>query len=263
MSTANTIVIASTFTADPITDSIQFWLDKLQLTGRVVLTPPFQVLQSLIDPTSILRANAAGLNVILVRWADLTRRDQFAASAPAEDLTAALHSCADENRVPHLVILCSSACESDSSSHQPIHEEWDHQLIHDFDTHPNVFVTTAGEIQSLYPVVHAHDSYGDGLASIPYTPAMFAAIGTMIARKYHMVNQAPYKVIAVDCDNTLWSGVCGEDGPDGIVLDPPRLILQKHLLDQYQKGTLSASAARTMLKMSWRFFTVGKRCRLD
>ena len=238
MSTANTIVIASTFTADPITDSIQFWLDKLQLTGRVVMTPPFQVLQSLIDPTSILRANAAGLNVILVRWADLTRRDQFAASAPAEDLTAALHSCADENRVPHLVILCSSACESDSSSHEPIHEKWDHQLIHDFDTHPNVFVTTAGEIQSLYPVVRAHDSYGDGLASIPYTPAMFAAIGTMIARKYHMVNQAPYKVIAVDCDNTLWSGVCGEDGPDGIVLDPPRLILQKHLLDQYQKGTL-------------------------
>ncbi|MGZ9123741.1 MAG: HAD-IIIC family phosphatase, partial [Candidatus Binatia bacterium] len=238
MSTANTIVIASTFTADPITDSIQFWLDKLQMTGRVVMAPPFQVLQTLIDPTSLLRANAAGLNVILVRWTDLTQRDQFAASVPGDDLAAALHSCADENRVPHLVILCASPCESGSSSQEPIHKEWNHRLIHEFATHTNVLVITAREIQSLYPVAHAHDSYSDGLAAIPYTPAGFAAIGTMIARKYHMLNQPPYKVIAVDCDNTLWTGVCGEDGPEGIVLDPPRLILQKHLLDQHQMGKL-------------------------
>lgn len=234
----NTIVIASTFTADPIVDSIQFWLERLQMSSRVVIAPPFQVLQTLVDPTSLLRANAAGLNVILVRWADLTHRDQFAASAPAADLAAALHSCANESRLPHAVILCSSSPESDKSYQEQLHSEWDNQLIHEFDTYTNVFVMTTGEIQSLYPVVHAHDSYGDGLAAIPYTPARFAAIGTVIARKYHMLNEPPYKVIAVDCDNTLWSGVCGEDGPEGIVLDQPRLILQKHLLDQHRKGTL-------------------------
>jgi len=67
---------------------------------------------------------------------------------------------------------------------------------------------------------------------------MFAAMGTTIARKHHMLIQPPYKVIAVDCDNTLWTGLCGEDGPEGIALDQPRLILQKHLLDQHQNGML-------------------------
>jgi FkbH-like protein len=233
----NTIVIASTFTTDPIVDSIQFWLDKLQMTGRVVMAPRFQVLQTLVDPTSILRANSAGLNVILVRWADLTRRDQVGA-APAEDLAAALRSFVNDSRVPHLVILCSPARESNSFDPEQLHRDCDNQLADAFATYSNVFVVTAEEIQSLYPVVHAHDSYSDGLAAIPYTPAGFAAIGTVIARKYHMLNHPPYKVIAVDCDNTLWSGVCGEDGPEGILLDQPRLILQQHLLDQYQKGTL-------------------------
>ena len=234
----NKIVISSTFTADPIKDSIQFWLEKLQMTGQVVLSPPFQVLQTLVDPKSILRANAAGLNVILVRWTDLTHRDQFSAGAPAEDLAAALRSCVNESRVPHLVILCSSPTESGRSSPEQLHRDSENQLIDEFDSYSNVFVMTTAEIQSLYPVVRAHDSYGDGLAALPFTPAMFAAIGTMIARKYHMLNQPPYKVIAVDCDNTLWSGVCGEDGPEGIVFDEPRLALQEHLLDQYQKGAL-------------------------
>ena len=29
----------------------------------------------------------------------------------------------------------------------------------------------------------------------------------------------PFKVIALDCDDTLWAGICGEDGPQGVVLD--------------------------------------------
>lgn len=240
MKIENTIVIASTFTADPITDSIQFWLDSLQMTGRVVMAPPFQLLQTLLDPTSLLRSNTTGLNVMLVRWADLTHRDQIAAtaSAPVEDLAVALRCSANENRVPHLVILCSSAPRSDRSHQELLHGDWDSQLIGEFDTHPNVSVMTTGEIQSLYRIVHAHDQYGDSLAAIPYTPAMFAAMGTMIARKYHRLIQPPYKVIAVDCDNTLWTGLCGEDGPEGIHLDQPRLILQKHLIDQHETGTL-------------------------
>jgi hypothetical protein len=158
------------------------------MKGRVVIAPPFQVLQTLLAPTSVLRSNPAGVNVILVRWADLTHQDRLAASAsaPAEDLAAALRCSANENRVPHLVILCSSAPPSDRSSKDDLHGDWDDQLIRAFDTHPNVLVMTAGEIQLLYRVVYAHDRYGDDLAAIPYTPSMFAAMGTTIARKYHM-----------------------------------------------------------------------------
>jgi len=40
----------------------------------------------------------------------------------------------------------------------------------------------------------------------------------------------PFKAIALDCDNTLWSGICGEDGPTGIMLDDGRRALQEFML---------------------------------
>ena len=61
-----------------------------------------------------------------------------------------------------------------------------------------------------------HDPHGDELGHFPYTPEFFAALATAIARKSTR-SAPPYKVIALDCDETLWRGVCGEDGPQGIV----------------------------------------------
>ena len=48
----------------------------------------------------------------------------------------------------------------------------------------------------------------------------------------------PYKVIAVDCDNTLWKGVCGEVGAAGIELTPSHLALQHLLVRQHEAGML-------------------------
>ena len=56
------------------------------------------------------------------------------------------------------------------------------------------------------------------LADVPYTPLYFAALGTMVARTIHALRMHPFKVIALDCDNTLWKGTCGEDGPENVAL---------------------------------------------
>ena len=45
---------------------------------------------------------------------------------------------------------------------------------------------------------------------------MFAALGTALVRSAQALSMPPYKVIAVDCDNTLWKGILGEDGERGI-----------------------------------------------
>jgi FkbH-like protein len=56
--------------------------------------------------------------------------------------------------------------------------------------------------------------------------------------------RTPPKVIALDCDNTLWSGICGEDGPEGVVLDPPRRALQEFMLEQRDAGMLLTMASK-------------------
>ena len=69
------------------------------------------------------------------------------------------------------------------------------------------------EVEALYPVGEVHDPHGDELGHLPYTPEFFVALATAIARKIHAILQPPYKVVALDCDETLWAGICGEDGP--------------------------------------------------
>ena len=101
-----------------------------------------------------------------------------------------------------------------------------------------VHVLGAAEATELYPVAEAHDAHADELGHVPYTPVFFAALGTLIVRRIHALRMAPYKVIVLDCDDTLWKGICGEDGPQGIVLDPPRRALQEFMLAQHDAGKL-------------------------
>jgi FkbH-like protein len=54
----------------------------------------------------------------------------------------------------------------------------------------------------------------------------------------------PYKAVVLDCDNTLWRGICGEDGPTGVVLDPARRAMHEFLLEQREAGMLLTMASK-------------------
>src|ERR1700746_307086 len=95
------------------------------------------------------------------------------------------------------------------------------RLISDLNETAGVHVITSSQLLHLYPVANYEDEYADKLGHIPYTPAFFTALGTMIARRIHGIRRAAHKVIVLDCDHTLWKGVCGEDGPLGVEVDAP------------------------------------------
>jgi len=58
------------------------------------------------------------------------------------------------------------------------------------------------------------------------------------------------KVLVLDLDNTLWSGVVGEDGPHGIKIGPPSAVgeayaaLQRYALELKQRGVLLAVCSK-------------------
>ena len=82
------------------------------------------------------------------------------------------------------------------------------------------------------------DAHRQQLGDIPYTPEGYAAIGTALFRLIFHLRQPPYKVIVLDCDNTLWKGVCGEDGPFGLEVTAPYRALQEFMLGQKNAGRL-------------------------
>src|SRR4029077_20886075 len=96
----------------------------------------------------------------------------------------------------------------------------------------------------LYPVAAIHDPLGDELGRVTYTPEYFAALATAIARKVHAIKAPPFKVIALDCDDTLWSGICGEDGPRGVTIDAPRRAWQEFMAARRAEGMLLALCSK-------------------
>ena len=92
------------------------------------------------------------------------------------------------------------------------------------------------------PVVD--DPEGNREGHIPFTRAYFAALGTVLSRKARSLLQPTVKVIVVDADNTLWSGVVGELGADGVGLTEEHLALQRLLRTKKNQGALLALASK-------------------
>jgi FkbH-like protein len=76
------------------------------------------------------------------------------------------------------------------------------------------------------------------LAKVPFTPAALHVITEVHLRYLRAFAGLVRKVLVLDLDNTLWGGIVGEDGPDGIQLagtypgsayrDLQQVILQLH-----------------------------------
>ena len=55
----------------------------------------------------------------------------------------------------------------------------------------------------------------------------------------------PFKVVALDCDNTLWSGICGEDGSEKASNSIRRAAhLQEFMVEQREAGMLLTMASK-------------------
>lgn len=72
------------------------------------------------------------------------------------------------------------------------------------------------------------------LYSIDFHKAYSSQITPMIAALTGRVKKA----LILDCDNTLWNGIVGEDGKEGIKITIPYLIAQSTIIDLYSKGVL-------------------------
>ena len=183
------IAVAASFTADPVAGVLRFWLDELGLDAAVALAPYDQVFQELLDPASLLARNEAGLDVLLMRLADWGADTARAAG----ELATAVKAAAARGRVPYLLCLCPSPPGASSAASEAA-------IVSALSGAPGVEVVTAAALDALYPVAEPHDTRSDALGRIPYTPAFFAALGTLIARRYQALAAPPCKVIAVDCD---------------------------------------------------------------
>lgn len=216
-------VIAASFTAEPLSPYIEFWQDPLQAQFAVDFAPFGQILQTLLDPNSVFRSHNHGVNVVLFRYQDLgdaNRREENAAN-----LREAIRNVAPSLPAPLLVIPDGAP------------PDWWQEI-------PNAWLLPPTQIEHWYPVARKHSRQGEQLGAIPYTEDYYLALGSSMVRAAHSLNKAQPKVLVLDCDNTLWQGICGEDGPEGVSLTEGHAALQRFAMRQRSRGLLLALSSK-------------------
>lgn len=69
----------------------------------------------------------------------------------------------------------------------------------------------------------------------------------------HALTTAQCKVLVCDLDNTLWSGIVGEDGPEGLRMGPgtPHRQVQQAALDLFHRGIILAACSKNNHDDAW------------
>ncbi len=237
------IAICATFTAEPLAESLRYWLSQLQIPADLEFAPYNHAVQTLLDATGIFARNTNGLNVVLVRFEDWERHSAGTESADAKsrnrELIAGLKTAESMCASPLLVCICPPSPQAIADAGQgALLRQLEQDLSSQLSGLPTVRFLSAARLLELYPVANYYDRAADQLGHIPYTPEAYAALGTAIARAFLASRRTPYKVIVTDCDNTLWRGICGERGPQGVELDPASRAVQNFLKLRQKEGML-------------------------
>lgn len=117
---------------------------------------------------------------------------------------------------------------------------------------PDAHVVDYAELVNHFGVQHWYDSRMRLYAKAPISNAMLGNLSQHYLRYFRAVTGFSKKCLVVDLDNTLWGGVVGEDGIDGIQLGPdyPGIAFfefQRSILDLYRRGVILAVASKNNL----------------
>ena len=239
------IVIAATFTAEPLKETIEFWVKNLKLENQVIFAEYNQVHQQLLDPNQLFLKNHSGINVVMLRLEDWLRYEKSTQISEKlaviqknlNEFINLVKSAAVQMSMPLIVVLCPSDVR-DNPGLGSFYKICADELAKELGTLERVYTIMPDEIEMIYPVADIFDTQANEVGHVPFTKEYFTALGTMIARKIRTLKHEPYKVIVLDCDNTIWKGVCGEVGTFGIEIDGPRKRFQQFMVQQYNSGIL-------------------------
>lgn len=257
-----TIAISASFTAEFLQEFLEFWFQKIGWHSEISFAPFNQVFQELLNPSSLLRSNRHGHNVIMVRIEDLIDKNEALSWNP-DETNVRLSRALDELKqavtagvkcmaVPLFFVLCPPSPRGQELEN--LAGDKIKIVLEGLRSIPGVTVLTHEEIHQQYPVADYHEPLGEAIGAIPFTRDYLAAVSTALVRTLNTLSLKPIKALAIDCDGTLWQGVVGEDGPTGVIIGPQQRAFQQFLLDQYNAGVILCLCSKNQEADVWSVF---------
>lgn len=114
---------------------------------------------------------------------------------------------------------------------------------------PGVYVLDYEALVARHGNYAWHDERMRHFAQLPLDKRVFLPLANEYAKYANILKGGAKKCIVVDLDNTLWGGIIGEDGPNGIKLDTvypgsAYLAFQRTLASLNDRGILLAIASK-------------------
>ena len=82
------------------------------------------------------------------------------------------------------------------------------------------------------------------IAKLPFSKNILIPLGKEYGKFFKVLNGKITKCLVLDCDNTLWAGVVGEDGAKGIKITSSFKAFQQEILNLYKRGLFLALCSK-------------------
>jgi FkbH-like protein len=256
------VSLCASFVIEPLQDYLEYWSNEIGMNIQVSFAPYNQVFQQLLDPDSLLN-QSKGINFLFIRVEDWLR-DQTTRHAVEQigflnstyqTFIEAIRHASRKLLVPCVIgIVPLSPHHLLSPETATYIEEINQKLDAFLKDVPGFHLLDLTGIAALYNTEQMFDPKSDEIGHVPFTDEYHAALGTFLVRKIRAYKRPAYKVIALDCDNTLWKGICGEEGALHVVIDKEYTDLQQFLLEKYKQGFLLVLCSKNNEADVWEVF---------
>ncbi len=113
----------------------------------------------------------------------------------------------------------------------------------------NVFIVDYEYLMARVGLWKGYDERYWQMAGVPFSQAVLLPFAFEYIQFIRAFSGKTYKCIILDCDNTLWGGVIGEDGLEGIKLDTTYpgscyVAFQKEILKLHNRGIILALCSK-------------------
>jgi FkbH-like protein len=235
-SAALNIRIAANFTIEPIEEFLAYWMKILAIPFEIRIAAYNQVFQQLLEG-GLLRTNRGGVNLVAL---DLDAWLPEGAIAQARtkldraiaDLLSTLRACGGDGAGGAVLVFPPAPSGGERSE---VIAATKARIFKECQAIPGWSAVDLSDVITQYSVSEARDPFTDELGNIPFTEEMYVAAATAAARWIRAACTKPRKVIALDCDQTLWQGIYGEGT---MSVTPPYRKLQEFMLRQREQGML-------------------------
>lgn len=223
------VMISSTFISEPLESSLKFALSLFEKVITCNFDSYNYVLGSIKNANSIIH-NVNSETVVLFRFEDfILQNDSYKALEEISiELIESIKLLASKQKVG--MILFDGATESIA--------------INSYINRLNQDVKKQLCLLNIYVAIYKNVEYGINVLKetcntqnnvIPYSQKYYDLLGKEVGRIIMCRAKKPFKVIAVDCDNTLWRGIIGEGSVD---ISHEFLSFQQFLVDRFAEGML-------------------------